>query len=94
MPNRPPKHRPLKPAKPSDSARNEQLHRKLIRSGRWQKFRPTFLAEFPLCNRCGEPATEVHHVRKLAAHPEDLCDPEHCEALCKRCHDRATGRGE
>jgi hypothetical protein len=36
----------------------------------------------------------VHHVRKLRDHPEDLCNQDHCEALCKRCHDRATAAGE
>jgi 5-methylcytosine-specific restriction endonuclease McrA len=48
-----------------------------------------------VCQRCGEKvSTDVHHVRKLRDHLEDVIDPENCEALCHGCHSRETARGE
>lgn len=58
------------------------------------RFVPMILAERPTCEECGRVSSAVvHHIRKLADHPEDLLDPEHVAALCKPCHDRITGEG-
>lgn len=85
----------------AEKARAKQTHRKLYGRACYQRFRLAFLAEHPLCADCKErretperQATEVHHVRKLELHPEDLCDAEHCRALCKKHHDERTGKGE
>lgn len=58
-----------------------------------------FLAEHPLCVDClvsprMEPATEVHHIRKLRDHPTLRLDPANCMALCRSCHSIRTARGE
>lgn len=64
---------------------------------RWKRFRAWFLQANPFCVDClpgrVEPATEVHHIHKLAAGGERL-DPSNCMALCHACHSRRTARGE
>jgi hypothetical protein len=59
----------------------------------YQRFRAWFRSTYPLCcDPLGEhrgvlmPMREVHHVRGLQAHPEDLCDETQCAPLCSRCH--------
>lgn len=48
------------------------------------------------CAICGEPATVADHYartrRKLVAAGLDPNAPQYGRALCKRCHDRHTGR--
>jgi hypothetical protein len=97
MPYRIKTHRPPRLAAPdhSEQLRNRQPHRKLLSTARYRRFRKWLLAERPVCERCGiKGATDVHHRRKLADHPEDLCDQEHCECLCHECHSRLTQAGE
>jgi hypothetical protein len=71
--------------------------RALYRSAGWLRFRSWFLAYNILCQRiirgvrCQRIATDVHHRRGLRQHPEDLCDAEHCVALCKACHHKHSG---
>jgi 5-methylcytosine-specific restriction protein A len=61
----------------------------------YRDLRETFLASFPICRDCGnEPATEVHHERRLAYSPETLLDTRTWAGLCKSCHSRRTARGE
>lgn len=55
------------------------------------KFRAWFRAAHPLCASCErmgitKAGQQVHHVRGLDRHPDDLCDEGHCEHLCTRCH--------
>lgn len=77
-----------------DRNRN-QPHRRLLWSRRYQRFRLALLAQRTLCQDCESAvATEVHHVRRLASHPEDLCDPSQCLVLCQVCHTTRTNRGE
>jgi 5-methylcytosine-specific restriction endonuclease McrA len=40
------------------------------------------------------PATDVHHVAKIANHPELRLDPLNLMALCRACHATRTGKGE
>ena len=101
MPDRPRTHRPLhagprRSSQQSDRQRyRDQSWRQLLCRNYYRKFRAWLIAQRPVCERCQrEPSAEVHHRRKLALHPEDLCDADHCEALCKSCHSRATGSGE
>jgi 5-methylcytosine-specific restriction endonuclease McrA len=98
MPWKPKTHRPhgaVTAQRCSEAARNAQPHRKLLRTQRYYRFRKWLLRERPVCQRCDEkPSWEVHHKRKLVLHPEDLVDPEQCEALCPSCHCAATARGE
>ncbi|MDY6796971.1 MAG: HNH endonuclease signature motif containing protein [Actinomycetota bacterium] len=52
----------------------------------WRKTRAAYLAEHPRCERCGAPATEVHHKDE----DTDNNDWDNLEALCKPCHSRET----
>jgi 5-methylcytosine-specific restriction endonuclease McrA len=58
---------------------------------RWQVIRRAFLQRRPICEMCGGPATEVHHIQPLAA--GGGCEDDNLMALCKRCHNRIEGRG-
>lgn len=60
----------------------------------WRRFRAWFLRRHPLCADCEHAATEVHHVKKIAAFPELRLSESNCMALCHECHARRTGRGE
>lgn len=99
MPWAPRKHDPHPNRPPAralaDKERDKLPHRRARQTQRYRRFRKALLAERPLCQRCLRVVSvDVHHVRGLAAHPEDLCDPAQTEALCKRCHGQATAQGE
>lgn len=63
---------------------NQAAYQWYLRSAAWRDRRTAaFRRANGNCQRCGEPATEVHHrtyVRLFAEWPDDL------EALCSRCH--------
>lgn len=66
---------------------------------RWEKFRAAYLKEHPLCVDCLKenrliPATEVHHIQKLAEYPELKYVENNLMALCHKCHSKRTARGE
>jgi 5-methylcytosine-specific restriction protein A len=90
MPQRALERTPPRP-RPSSSARGY---------GRdWQRTRARKIAAQPLCADCEAegrvtPATEVHHVVKIADAPQKKHDSENLLPLCKACHARRTARGE
>ncbi len=54
-------------------------------SGMWKKLSRLFLANHPLCERCGAPSELAHHVyRKREGGSDDF---ENLEALCRKCHE-------
>jgi 5-methylcytosine-specific restriction endonuclease McrA len=59
-------------------------------SWEWRKCRAAYLKKQPLCERCGQPATQVHHKIKLT--PDNIRQPsislsfDNLEALCDFCH--------
>lgn len=59
-------------------------------SWEWRKCRAAYLKKEPLCERCGEPATQVHH--KIRLTPDNIKNPDialnfdNLEALCETCH--------
>ena len=59
-------------------------------SDEWRRCRAAYLAKEPLCERCGKPATQVHHKERLT--PDNIHDPsvslnpDNLEALCMDCH--------
>ena len=62
--------------------------RQLYQTKRWAMTRKRKLHLDPLCNRCGEIATDVHHIHGVGnANPFDLST---LEALCHPCHSRQT----
>ena len=43
------------------------------------------------CQHCGSRRRlEVHHVKRVADHPEHAFDPGNCLTLCASCHTRQT----
>jgi 5-methylcytosine-specific restriction protein A len=72
-------------------------------NGRWDRFRTRYLREHPLCADCLEdplpglppqPATEIHHVKKLRDFPDLKYKNSNLRGLCKRHHSMRTARGE
>ena len=64
---------------------------------RWQKFRLSYLWQYPLCVDClphPVAATEVHHIQKAADRPDLMFDCDNLMALCKSCHSTRTANGE
>ena len=65
----------------------------------WQRTRLRYLANHPCCEDCEaegrvSAATQVHHIKKQREHP-GLKHAEHnLMALCKRCHDIRSAKGE
>lgn len=57
---------------------------------RWQRVRRRKLAEHPACERCGAPATDVHHVDGKGLDGPGAYRIENTEALCHSCHSKHT----
>lgn len=100
MPTRPQRHRP--PGARPPGTRPPDTRPCAARRGydaAWQRLRRAFLADHPLCADCDRegvaaPAREAHHLRKVTDRPDLRLDPGNLLALCKRCHNRRTARGE
>lgn len=61
----------------------------------WEKARAAFLAEHPLCRRCGDAsvvtlARIVDHITPHGGDPGLFWDRSNWQPLCKRCHDVKT----
>lgn len=64
-----------------------------LRSAAWQQIRRNALvASDGLCEFCGQPATDVHHVR----YPKSFKDDTHINTIpvCRRCHKLSHGGKE
>jgi 5-methylcytosine-specific restriction endonuclease McrA len=62
----------------------------LYNTAAWKNARLAFLSTHPLCNRCGAPASIVHHIKTAREHPELRFDADNLEALCFGCHQSET----
>jgi 5-methylcytosine-specific restriction protein A len=65
----------------------------------WQRFRLWFLERHPFCEDCRKkgkmrPATEPHHLKKVAEYPELRLVEENLLALCHWHHSARTAKGE
>ena len=58
----------------------------------WRRTRAAILRARPACERCGAPATDVHHVDGQGPRGPRGHDPANLEALCAPCHSRETNR--
>jgi 5-methylcytosine-specific restriction protein A len=56
----------------------------------WRNLRAYKLQLTPLCERCNEIATEVHHIKERNSFPELELDISNLESLCKTCHSKHT----
>jgi 5-methylcytosine-specific restriction endonuclease McrA len=64
---------------------------KFYKSTKWQKCRLAYLTEHCfICERCGRPATMVHHKKYITPSnindPDIVFNPNNLEALCEDCH--------
>lgn len=62
--------------------------RKIRSSRRWQLVRDLKIKKNPLCEDCGAPAAEVHHVLPVVARPDLAFTLENLRSLCRDCHAR------
>jgi 5-methylcytosine-specific restriction protein A len=58
--------------------------------GEWRKLRARFLAEFPNCAACSQPATDVDHVADVRRYPHLRLTWSNLRSLCHSCHSRHT----
>jgi hypothetical protein len=90
------KHAAKESKRQYDAKRSDEVWL-LYQTPRWKKFRAWFLRMNVICQRvidgkqCMNWATLVHHRRGLRSHPEDLCDADHCAALCAEHHHPGDG---
>ena len=66
-------------------------------NSRWRRESKKFLALHPLCEEClrhgiATPATVVDHIVPHRGDPKLFWDRSNWQALCKKCHDKKTGR--
>ena len=60
---------------------------------KWRKFRKNYLAENPLCVKCGRAATRLDHIVPLKfkkATMEDIFDESNLQSLCASCEIEKT----
>ena len=85
MPNKPRTHKPYRGGSmPSSRGRAEA--RRIRGTYRWQKVRRLVMRERPLCEGCGMPAQQVHHIKPLHTHPELAFDDDNLSPVCTSCH--------
>lgn len=61
---------------------------------RWRKAREVFLAQFPVCQRCGAKATLVDHKIPHKGNQQLFWDQHNWQPLCTGCHSGAKQREE
>ena|ERR1039457_1123636 len=81
----------------NDRARGSAANRGYDRT--WQRFRRWYLDRYPVCEDCIDegkvsPATEPHHLKKVAEFPELRLVEDNLRALCHDHHSIRTARGE
>jgi 5-methylcytosine-specific restriction endonuclease McrA len=67
----------------------DRTGRAIYKKAKWRHTRERKLFLDPLCERCGKPATDVHHQLGVDVDPWAL---EYLESLCHSCHSRVTRR--
>ena len=65
-------------------SRNKDYIR-LINCHKWRKLRNEQLMRNPLCQVCGDIATEVHHIKPVESEKE-FERMEALQSLCHKCH--------
>lgn len=58
----------------------------------WVEFRANYLRDHPCCQTpgCTEPATEVHHLKRVKTHPQLRLVRSNVQGHCKPHHSRLT----
>lgn len=60
----------------------------------WERARAEYLAAYPSCRRCGQPATVVDHIKPHKGDQVLFWDRRNWQALCAHCHNAAKQREE
>lgn len=104
MPSKPTAYQPLHALKRAEQRRLHSDRDRGTSSQRgynadWQRARVVFLNDHPWCCHCARDgimteATVVDHIIPHRGNDHLFNDQGNWQALCKRCHDRKTGRGE
>lgn len=86
------KHKPMHPEENRSASRRGY-------GSRWQKASKTFLHAHPLCVNCLRhgritKATVVDHIVPHRGDRKLFWDQNNWQPLCKRCHDKKTGKEE
>lgn len=55
-------------------------------TSKWEKERAAFLALFPACARCGQPATVVDHITPHKGDRKLFWSRSNWQPLCRHCH--------
>lgn len=97
MPTRPPTYRGPKPVVRPPDNRPSAASRGY--GSDWRDARLAFLADHPLCAQCEREgrltgADVVDHITPHRGDAGLFWDEGNWQSLCKRCHDRKTGRGQ
>jgi len=58
---------------------------------RWTKFRLYYLRQHPICSKCANPATLIHHIVDLKKHG-DKYEDSNLQPLCVACHNKIHKR--
>lgn len=64
----------------------------LYNSSRWRKASKEYLKSNPVCAKCGQPATEVHHVIPHRGDESVFWAESNWQGLCHMCHVEETKR--
>lgn len=62
----------------------------LYASAKWKALQQSQLRNYPQCEKCGEKATEVHHVIPHRGNEALFYDPSNLVSLCHTCHCEET----
>jgi len=69
---------------------NQISHRRYLQSSKWQEVRSAALIHYgKTCNKCGDYATDVHHLRYPDVQGEE--EMGDLEVLCRDCHEAIHG---
>ena len=65
-------------------------YQQLYASAKWKALQLSQLRNYPQCVKCGEKATEVHHVIPHRGNEDLFYDPSNLVSLCHTCHSEET----
>lgn len=85
-----------KKPKKKNQTEKQLLRNKLYNNKKWKRLRESYLMYHPVCEICGKPATDVHHIN--SPFDDGLSDIERLgrlldisnnyQSLCSECHGR------
>lgn len=95
MKNRPGYH----PSHKTDDSKNELKKQGFYKWPAWRRLRllalqhDHYLCQLRLSEKCTRVATEAHHIKSIAEHPELALDLGNLTSSCWNCHELTKPRG-